>query len=525
MTEKHLQFFVPASPGLGAFKAQLKQRIPLEEEPPRNMDRAYFDSFDWRAYASGHVLEQEHWGEDTRLVWRTLGSGEPLANLHTETTPRFVWDLPATPLRERLEPILEMRALLPQARVGSRVHTLRGLNDDDKTVVRVVVEDDRLLLGGGKTRRLGSRVRVVPVKGYDRDLERVLGVLRDEMGLQAAEEDLMIAAVRALGLQPGSYSSKLDIRLEPHMRADEATRRIMLNLLETLEINEAGTRADLDSEFLHDFRVAVRRTRSALSQIKGVLPERVLDGARADFAWLQEVTGPTRDMDVYLLCFDAYRDRLPSAIQADLAPLHEFLIAHQKSEQRTLAKHLGSPRYRKILRDWRRFLDASLPERPTPPNAARPVLEVANERIWKMFRRALKEGRAIGPASPAEELHELRKTCKKLRYLMEFFQSLYPPGKIKRLVKVLKTLQENLGDFQDLEVQAGSLRHFSEQMVEEGRVPAPTLMAMGILVEDLLRRQHAAREEFASRFAHFATPENRHAFEELFAARKSAEAA
>lgn len=525
MTEKRLRFFVPASPGLRAFKAQLKQRIPLEEEPPKNMGRAYFDSFDWRAYASGHVLEQEHWGEDVRLVWRTLDTGEPLATLHTETTPRFVWDLPDTPLRERLQPILEMRALLPQAMVRSRVHALRMLNNDEKTVVRVVMEDNRLLLDGGKTRRLGIRARVVPVKGYDRDLERVLGVLRDEMGLQAAEEDLMVAAACTLGRRPGGYSSKLDIRLEPPMHAGDATRRIMLNLLETLEINEAGTRADLDSEFLHDFRVAVRRTRSALSQIKGVLPERVLDAARADFAWLQEITGPTRDMDVYLLRFNAYRDSLPSGIRGDLAPLHEFLIARQQTEQRILTEQLGSARCRKLLRHWRTFLHSPLPEHPVLPNAARPVGEVANERIWRLFRRALKEGRAIGPESPAEELHELRKTCKKLRYLMEFFQSLYPPARIKRLIKVLKTLQENLGDFQDLEVQANSLRHFSEQMVEEGSVPAPTLMAMGILVEGLLRRQHAAREEFASRFAHFATPENRHAFEGLFAARTSAETA
>ena len=45
--------------------------------------------------------------------------------------------------------------------------------------------------------------------------------------------------------------------------------------LQTLRINEDGVRKDLDSEFLHDFRVAVRRTRSALSQIKGVFPAAV----------------------------------------------------------------------------------------------------------------------------------------------------------------------------------------------------------------------------------------------------------
>ena len=47
--------------------------------------------------------------------------------------------------------------------------------------------------------------------------------------------------------------------------------------LDTLEANVEGTRADLDSEFLHDLRVATRRTRSALSQIKAVLPAEITE--------------------------------------------------------------------------------------------------------------------------------------------------------------------------------------------------------------------------------------------------------
>nr|MDJ0861140.1 CHAD domain-containing protein [Gammaproteobacteria bacterium] len=117
-----------------------------------------------------------------------------------------------------------------------------------------------------------------------------------------------------------------------------------------------------------------------------------------------------------------------------------------------------------------------------------------------------------------EDLHELRKTCKKLRYLMEFFQNLYPPKEIKALIKALKVLQDNLGDFQDLEVQALNLTHFSEQMVDEGTVPPQTLMAMGMLVDGLSRRQHQAREEFAARFGQFAAEDIRSQFQTLFAA-------
>ena len=49
-------------------------------------------------------------------------------------------------------------------------------------------------------------------------------------------------------------------------------RQIHLALLGILVANEPGLRANLDTEFLHDFRVAVRRTRSLLGQIRHVFP-------------------------------------------------------------------------------------------------------------------------------------------------------------------------------------------------------------------------------------------------------------
>jgi len=518
MIDKQLQYVIPAGTRISAFKSRLKEAVSLQEDPGETLDRTYLDSFDWRVYGHGSVLEMDSVDGQFRLLWRALGSEAIYGSQRVDGRPRFVWDLPDSPLRARLEPVLEMRALIPQARIRSRVHPMRWLNSDGKTVLKLAVEDNQLLYPGGKkTRRLGHRLRVIPVRGYDRPLKRMLKLLEADMALAPTLGDSLVSALAELGIQPGTYTSKLNIHLDPGMRADAAARQVLLTLLDAMEANAAGTREDLDSEFLHDFRVAVRRTRSALGQIKGVLPQRVLERFQPDFAWLGQITGPTRDMDVYLLKFDDYRGSLPASARGDLVPLHDFLIAHQKTEQRALVKQIGTARYRKLVKDWRGFLESPLPQRSSLPNAARPILDVANERTWRMYRRALKEGRAIGTDSPAEALHELRKTCKKLRYLMEFFQSLYPPKRIKALIKALKVLQDNLGDFQDLEVQGTNLRHFSEQMVAEGNVPAPTLMAMGILVDGLARRQHAAREEFAARFAHFSAAENQQQFRELFA--------
>jgi CHAD domain-containing protein len=304
--------------------------------------------------------------------------------------------------------------------------------------------------------------------------------------------------------------------LAAEMRADAAAKAVLLQQLGALTANEAGARAGLDPECLHDFRVAVRRTRTALGQIRGVFPKKALERFRSGFAWLGEVTGPTRDLDVYLLHFPEYQARLPEAVQGDLQPLHAFLKSHRQKEQAALVETLDSHRYRQLLQGWRAFLEAEGPAQTSLVNALRPVREVAGEQIARAYRRVVKQGKAITKASPATDLHRLRKSCKKLRYLLEFFQPLYPPKKVKKLIKALKRLQENLGAFQDLEVQGAALRQFGRQMVDEEEAPAATLLAMGMLVASLGEQQQRVRKEFKANFSRFRRGKNRRRFDKLF---------
>jgi CHAD domain-containing protein len=99
---------------------------------------------------------------------------------------------------------------------------------------------------------------------------------------------------------------------------------------------------------------------------------------------------------------------------------------------------------------------------------------------------------------------------------MEFFQHLYPAKKIRALIKELKGLQENLGDFQDLEVQIHSLQHYSDQMKQEGDMTPRTELAMDILLKGLETRMQEVRDIFASRFEQFSSKSNEHRFRHLF---------
>ena len=88
------------------------------------------------------------------------------------------------------------------------------------------------------------------------------------------------------------------------------------------------------------------------------------------------------------------------------------------------------------------------------------------------------------------------------------------------LAQALKVLQENLGTFQDLSVQTAALREFSLRMSEEDQAPPATLLAMGMLIEQLLLRQQEVRREFQDRFAAFASAQTRRCFDEHFVSGK-----
>ena len=515
--QKSLHYPLANNDSLTRWRDKLLQRLPFESAPAETYQVQYYDSFDWLLHKANKVLAWQQRDAESQLCLFSTGDDSKTATVHLERAPsRFADNLPPGPLREELTNLLDLRAFLPVAHIETRSLSYRWLDKEGKTRLRLYLEHHKLLEPGGKRSTLCKRVRLEPLQGYAKTAKRVRDVLETELGLAAEDQDLLALALARTDQKVGEYSSKLSIPLEPEMRADAAMRRILLTLLDTMEVNEAGTIDNLDTEFLHDFRVAVRRTRSALGQMKTVFPAATLNRFREKFAWLGTITSPVRDLDVYLLKFENYRNLLPQALQADLEPLRTFLERHHKQEQTKLSKELQTARYRQLKDQWRRYLTSPLPKRPVADDAGKPIGEVGPRRTWRMYKRVLREGQAITPESPAEDLHELRKSCKKLRYLMEFFQHLYPAKKIRELIKELKGLQENLGDFQDLEVQIHTLKQYSEQMAQEGDMTPRTELAMDILMKSLETRMREVRDVFDSRFQRFASKSNEHRFRHLF---------
>jgi CHAD domain-containing protein len=279
--------------------------------------------------------------------------------------------------------------------------------------------------------------------------------------------------------------------------------------------NEAGVLRNIDPEHLHNFRIAVRRSRTALVQLRAVFPLRTVRRFAIRLAWLGKITGEARDLDVYLLGFDALKADLPEPFQANIEPLRECLAHRAEAAHAELARQLLGQRYQKLLVDWRAFLLSPCPASPASANALKPAQDLADARIWKLFNRVLKQGRAICPDTAPAAIHELRKSCKKLRYMLEIFRALYPAEAIARPIKQLKKLQDYLGDFQDVHTRIDTLNRVSQTMRENPKVPTEAILALGILLAVLDGRQKELRKSFPAHFEPFARNRNRLRFRAL----------
>ena len=470
--------------------------------------RTWLDTFDWRLNRAGLVLEYERTKRGSRLLLSRddLPLAEQPVTGWQPRRPRLAGDLPAGSVRDQISKLVSPRALLPVAQASGTVSVTRLLNADGKTVARLIV-DRSTASYNGLTVVLPPRLAIAEVRGYPGQARRAARLLAGVPGVSPASQPVVATALHALGRHPGAYSGGVDAEITAAMPAPVAVATVLLRLLDTLELNLDGVLRDIDTEFLHDLRVSVRRTRSAIKLLGDVLPDGLAAAYAAEFKWLGDLTTPTRDLDVHLLGFGPMAEHLVAASAADLEPFRAYLLRRRAIQFRRLAADLRSARFKAITDHWRKALvevrDAGRPRaRRREPTAA----ELAIATTERAFRKIVARGNAITQDSPPESLHDLRKRAKELRYLLEFFAPLYDPVVYKKVVGDLKQLQDCLGEFQDSQVQREEIHALADAMLAERAAPAATLLAMGEIAANLAISQGEAREDFSLRFAKFAGP-------------------
>ncbi len=145
----------------------------------------FLDTFDGRVTAAGgRQLLRAH-DTQTRVEWQPRDRQVRLES-HVTGPVAFAWDLPPGPLRNGLEPLIEVRRLLPQVEVEIGGRLLGILDGDRKTVARIRIESGRARVPGRARlwHRIPTVVTLTAVRGYDLEYKRLVPIVESRPGLE-----------------------------------------------------------------------------------------------------------------------------------------------------------------------------------------------------------------------------------------------------------------------------------------------------------------------------------------------------
>ena len=375
----------------------------------------YLDTDDWFLFRAGLACRVRHAGGAARLLVATLApmrEGPAHHQAWLEDLPPDAPEngpLPGERVARWLAPCLGGRVLRVRLHVEHTRHTFVGV-DASGARVQVYRGDDAVPVAPSD--HLGQSLRAaleqgteappsppVPAGPFARD-ERVRAVARAIIGAQSA----------------------------------------------ALRFNEPGARIGLDAEYLHDMRVAVRRTLAALDTFRAAMPGPARKRLRAATRTLLAHLGAVRDIDVTVAGL-ATSAAAAGVDEHRRAPLRAELHGRRDAARSALLDHLDSAAQAETLAAYTDAL-ACLDVPEVQPNT---LQDLAGQQVAARLDAVLQAGRPLGRRSPAADFHALRKLCKRLRYTAEFVRDVAPEA-LGGLVDHLKLLQDLLGAHQDATV-------------------------------------------------------------------------
>ncbi|EMP54329.1 hypothetical protein MSNKSG1_16401 [Marinobacter santoriniensis NKSG1] len=212
---------------------------------------------------------------------------------------------------------------------------------------------------------------------------------------------------------------------------------------------ERGVRVGVDDEFLHQYRVAIRRSRAIAESVGEVTRNHSLSRSIKALKRHARATSRLRDLHVF-------RQQLTGICQGNeelataLATWAETEIDKSHSD---LLHHLDSRYYRNSLDDWSNQIHARTFRKLTRGMTSKDIRNAVARRIKEFNRRDAE----LLHSAPDEPVHSQRKRIKRIRYLMELDRSRWQDA-----LGILKKRQELYGRFQDLHVQMELLDAFRD---------------------------------------------------------------
>lgn len=310
--------------------------------------------------------------------------------------------------------------------------------------VKVTLEEGQISTGDGTSLRTQGfcEIELQLQQGQPAALYGVARLLSRLLRLHPISDDLTQRALSFVAAEVARPAKANRVKVD----ADESVIGVFKQLawlcLKQLQANEGGIFGVSNVEFIHQARVSLRRLRTALRLFSTELPPGFSD--KWGLAWrdVGEQLGNARNWDVF------YTEILPDmevdlGNSADISNLKEFAQTQRKMAHSQAQSWISGRHYSLTMIA---FCEALLA---LPNSKATRISDFADKALKKRHKRFCR-GAEVAHTLNSEERHEVRIDLKKLRYTIDFFESLYPRKQLQPFLKGLAETQELLGRMNDL---------------------------------------------------------------------------
>ncbi|MBL3558632.1 MULTISPECIES: CHAD domain-containing protein [Marinobacter] len=248
---------------------------------------------------------------------------------------------------------------------------------------------------------------------------------------------------------------------------------------------ETGVIRGFDDEFLHQYRIAIRRSRAIAESVSETGGDSDLRKATKALKGHARATSQLRDLHVFLADLERWQlqEDTQSALVSSGARSHFANLADV--EHRALAKRMAGKKYRKDMDTWHQLITSRHFEKITR--------KLTTVDIWKALNKRIKQynalTRQLSQQAPDDDYHSLRKLLKRIRYLAELDKTAFP-----EMLRQLKHRQQRFGDFQDLHVQIDMLTTFRNGIATEPDMLEP-VAGLNDLIAGLAAEKASMRDK------------------------------
>ncbi|UCV14052.1 CYTH and CHAD domain-containing protein [Quatrionicoccus australiensis] len=440
----------------------------VETGPAKRLENTYYDTPDLALHQERIALRLRT--TPTEKLQTVKCAAKSVAGLSArpewETPYAGAFDFSAVDARKVRAFLVERQSsLVPVFTTSFERRTWRI--DISKKIAILVMVDTGQISSGGRSLPI-SEVELELAQGNPEDLLDFATALSTHLALVP---DDVSKAERGYQLFLNQVSAPQKASPSPvatKQSSAEAFKLLASQGMQMWQANLLGTLTSQDHEFVHQFRVSLRRINSLMKVFKPALPGPYQEQWTKRVKALSQITGDVRDLDVMRI--GIVEPMLQSAdlqislhAKAALAALDE---AKKEAVEQLAQLQNGGP----VLLFARDLQDLDTDDFP------KSLPRFAEKQLAGLHRNAVKRLSKTLKTPTPERAHRFRIALKHLRYSCEFFAPLFDNDEMLEYAKAIAGLQDAFGFINDFHVALSKMQDW----VAQAAIPRETRDAIAV---------------------------------------------